>query len=270
MNRLLQGDVGSGKTVVAVYAMLLAVAHGHQAALMAPTEVLARQHFRTLGQMLAESRVRMGLLTGALTGREREELLGRITRGEVDVVVGTQAIVRSEVEFAKLGLVVIDEQHKFGVRQRAMLKQAGANPHCLIMTATPIPRTIAMTLYGDLDVSTIADRPAGRQNVHTYLVRPDERTKWWEFVRRKLREGRQAFVVVPLVEESENIATANLEAMFEELAHGELEAFRLGLVHGRLATEEKEAAMRSFARGERKCWWPRASSKSASTCPTPR
>jgi ATP-dependent DNA helicase RecG len=249
MNRLLHGDVGSGKTVVAVYAMLLAVAHGHQVALMAPTEVLARQHFRTLTQLLTESRVRMGLLTGALTGREREDLLARITLGEVDVVVGTQAIVHSEVEFAELGLVVIDEQHKFGVRQRAMLRQAGSNPHCLIMTATPIPRTITMTLYGDLDISTIADRPAGRQNVHTYLVRPDERAKWWEFVRRKLGEGRQAYVVVPLVEESENIATANLEAMFEELAHGELADFRLGLVHGRLPAEEKELAMRAFREG---------------------
>jgi ATP-dependent DNA helicase RecG len=249
MNRLLHGDVGSGKTVVAVYAILLAVAHGYQAALMAPTEVLARQHARTLGELLAESRVRMGLLTGGVAGREREDMLGRITRGELDVVVGTQAIVRSEVEFAKLGLVVVDEQHKFGVRQRAMLKQAGSNPHYLIMTATPIPRTITMTLYGDLDVSTIADRPAGRQNVHTYLVRPDQQAKWWDFVRKKLNEGRQAYVVVPLVEESESIATANLEATFEELAHGELEAFRLGLVHGRLESEEKDAAMLAFREG---------------------
>ncbi|HEV3341036.1 MAG TPA: helicase-related protein, partial [Pirellulales bacterium] len=231
-------------------AMLLAVAHGYQAALMAPTEVLARQHARTLGQLLAESRVRIGLLTGALVGREREELLGRIARGELDLVVGTQAIVRSEAEFAKLGLVVIDEQHKFGVRQRAMLKQAGSNPHCLIMTATPIPRTITMTLYGDLDISQLADLPAGRQNIHTYLVRPDERPKWWDFFRKKLREGRQAFVVVPLVEESEHVATANLEATFEELAHGELEAFRLGLVHGRMPAEEKDAAMQEFRAGQ--------------------
>jgi ATP-dependent DNA helicase RecG len=287
MNRLLHGEVGSGKTVVAVYAMLLAVAHGYQAVLMAPTEVLARQHARTLAQLLAESRVRIGLLTGALVGRDREELLGRIGRGELDVVVGTQAIVRSEAEFAKLGLVVIDEQHKFGVRQRAMLRQAGsnpesgrglsaispspstgegrregvaqqkgtvplspANPHCLIMTATPIPRTITMTLYGDLDISKLADLPAGRQNIHTYLVRPEERPKWWDFFRKKLREGRQAFVVVPLVEESETVATANLEATFEELAHGELEAFRLGLVHGRMPPEEKDAAMQEFRAGQ--------------------
>ena len=249
MNRLLHGDVGSGKTVVAVYAILLAVAHGFQAALMAPTEVLARQHARTLGQLLAESRVRMGLLTGGVAGREREQMLGRITRGELDVVIGTQAIVHSEVEFAKLGLVVVDEQHKFGVRQRASLKQAGSNPHYLVMTATPIPRTITMTLYGDLDISTIADRPAGRQSVHTYLVLPEQRAKWWEFVRKKLSEGRQGYVVVPLVEESENIATANLEATFEELAHGELEAFRLGLVHGRLPAEDKDAAMQAFREG---------------------
>ena len=166
------------------------------------------------------------------------------------MVVGTQAIVRSEVEFAKLGLVVVDEQHKFGVRQRASLRQAGANPHCLIMTATPIPRTVTMTVYGDLDISTIADRPAGRQNIHTYLVAPDNRPKWWDFVRKKLGEGRQAYVVVPLVEESENIDTANLQATFEELAHGELAAFRLGLVHGRLPIEEKDAAMHAFREGK--------------------
>ncbi len=250
MNRLLQGDVGSGKTAVAVYAILLAVAHGYQAALMAPTEVLARQHGRTLTKLLGESRVRMGLLTGAVTGAERTDLLGRINRGELDVVVGTQAIVRSEVEFARLGLVVVDEQHKFGVRQRALLKQAGVQPHCLIMTATPIPRTIAMTLYGDLDISTLVDRPAGRQHVHTYLVSGEQRAPWWDFVRKKLREGRQAFVVVPLVEESDQIDVANVQATFEQLAHGELEAFRLGLIHGRLANEEKDAAMESFRRGD--------------------
>ncbi len=250
MNRLLHGDVGSGKTVVAAYAILLATATGHQAALMAPTEVLARQHYRTLSQMLAESRVRIGMLTGGIGGRERDDLLAQVAQGEIDVVIGTQAIVRSDVQFARLGLVVIDEQHKFGVRQRAMLKQAGANPHCLIMTATPIPRTITMTLYGDLEVSTIADRPAGRQNTYSYLVRSDERPKWWEFVRKKLGEGRQAFVVVPLVEESESVATANLEATYEELVHGELEAFRLGLVHGRLSSEDKDAAMQAFRSGE--------------------
>ncbi len=249
MNRLLHGDVGSGKTIVAVYAILLAIAHGHQAALMAPTEILARQHAATLSRLLANSRVRLGLLTGAVAGREREELLGKISRGEIDIVVGTQAIVRSEVEFAKLGLVVVDEQHKFGVRQRALLKQAGVQPHYLVMTATPIPRTVAMTLYGDLDVTTIEDRPAGRQPLHTYLVRSDEHGRWWDFFRKKLAEGRQGYIVVPLVEESPDVAAANLESTHEQLANGELEAFRLGLVHGRMTPEEKEAAMREFRLG---------------------
>jgi ATP-dependent DNA helicase RecG len=250
MNRLLQGDVGSGKTIVAVYAMLLAVAHGHQAAIMAPTEVLARQHARTLGRLLAGSRVRLGMLTGGVTGKDRESLLTKINAGEIDIVVGTQAIVRSEVEFARLGLVVIDEQHKFGVRQRALLKQAGADPHCLIMTATPIPRTLTMTLYGDLDVSTLTDRPPGRQAVHTYLAAAADRPKWWEFFRRKIRDGRQGYVIVPLVEESQQVATANLEATFEELTHDQLAEFRLGLIHGRMSSEEKDDAMQAFAEGQ--------------------
>ena len=170
MNRLLQGDVGSGKTVVAVYAMLLAVAHGYQAVLMAPTEVLARQHALTLDRMLAASQVRRAQLTGGLTGQQRTALLQRIAAGEVDLVVGTQAIIQDDVSFAKLGLVVIDEQHKFGVRQRAVLKRAGPDPHYLVMTATPIPRSVTMTLFGDLDVSTLRDSPPGRQKVNTYLA----------------------------------------------------------------------------------------------------
>ena len=250
MNRLLQGDVGSGKTVVAAYAALLAVAHGQQVAVMAPTEILARQHARTLGRLLAASRVRMAMLTGASKGAEREELLRRIAAGEVDIVVGTHAIVRSEAKFAKLGLIVIDEQHKFGVRQRALLKQAGGYPHCLIMTATPIPRTLTMTLYGDLDVSILKDMPPGRQPIRTYLASPAEQPKWWDFFRRKLREGRQGFVIVPLVEESSRVGAANVQAMFEELANSQLDGFRVDLVHGRMDAEEKDAAMQEFASGQ--------------------
>ena len=238
MNRLLQGDVGSGKTVVAFYAALVAIAHGYQVAVMAPTEILARQHARTFGRWLAGGRVRLATLTGAVQGVERETLQNQIAAGEVDLVVGTQAIVRSDARFKQLGLIVIDEQHKFGVRQRALLKQAGADPHCLIMTATPIPRTLTMTLYGDLDVSALAELPPGRQPLRTYLAGPAERAKWWDFVRRKLREGRQAYMIVPLVEQGvgrENFAPiASIEETFENLAHGELEAFRLGLVHGRM------------------------------------
>ena len=250
MNRLLQGDVGCGKTAVAVYAMLLAVAHGSQAALMAPTEVLARQHMRTLEKLLAGSRVRMALLSGSLTAKERQETMKKLAEGEIDLLIGTQAIIDSEAQFKRLGLVVIDEQHRFGVRQRATMKQAGADPHYLVMTATPIPRTVALTLYGDLDVSIIADSPPGRQPVHTYLAEGENREKWWDFFRRHLREGRQGYVIVPLVEESAHIDTANLQATFEELAHGELEAFRLSLIHGRMSAEEKDAALGEFAAGQ--------------------
>jgi len=250
MNRLLQGDVGSGKTVVAVYAILLALAHGQQAALMAPTEILARQHAATIEHFLTASRVRWGLLTGSLTAAERRDMLAKIAAGELDLVIGTQAIVQADVEFARLGLVVIDEQHKFGVRQRASLKQAGLDPHYLVMTATPIPRTIAMTVFGDLDVSTLRDMPPGRQIVRTYLATPEQREKWWEFFCRKLREGRQGYVVVPLVETSAEVAATSLERAYEELANGPLEAFRLGLVHGRLSAAEKDAVMESFRSGQ--------------------
>jgi len=250
MSRLLQGDVGSGKTVVAVYAMLLCVAHGYQAALMAPTEVLARQHAQTLRRLLAHSRVRIGELRGGLPARERGEMLGRIAAGQVDLVVGTHAMIQEDVRFAKLGLVVIDEQHKFGVRQRARLRHAGLDPHYLVMTATPIPRTLTMTLFGDLDVSTLRDSPPGRQKVYTRLADQSQRAAWWEFFRKKLREGRQGYVVTPLVEDSEQLNVASLEAAFEALANGELEAFRLDLIHGRLSPEEKDAAMERFRRGE--------------------
>ena len=250
MNRLLQGDVGSGKTVVAVYAMLLAVAHGYQAVLMAPTEVLARQHARTLDRMLAASQVRRGLLTGTLTAAGRRDVLAQIAAGDIDIVVGTQALIQADVAFHKLGLVVIDEQHKFGVRQRALLKQAGADPHYLVMTATPIPRTVLMSTFGDLEVSTLRDPPPGRQPAHTYLASAQQRAKWWEFFRKKLRSGRQGYVIVPLVEESEAMAAASLQEVYESLANGELEEFRLGLIHGRLTTGEKEASMEAFRRGE--------------------
>ena len=250
MNRLLQGDVGSGKTVVAVYALLLAIAHGQQAALMAPTEILARQHAATIEQFLTASRVRWGLLTGSLTAAERRETLAKIAAGELDLVIGTQAIVQEDVEFARLGLVVIDEQHKFGVRQRASLKQAGLDPHYLVMTATPIPRTVAMTLYGDLEVSTLRDMPPGRQVVRTYLAAPEQRDRWWEFYCRKLREGRQGYVVVPMVETSADVDVTSLAQAYESLANGPLEPFRLGLIHGRMNADEKEAVMESFRRGQ--------------------
>jgi ATP-dependent DNA helicase RecG len=250
MNRLLQGDVGSGKTVVAVYAMLLAVAHGCQAVMMAPTEVLARQHTLTLDRLLAASAVRRAQLTGGLPAKARGELLEKIAAGAVDLVVGTQAIIQEGVHFAKLGLVVIDEQHRFGVRQRAMLRQSGQDPHYLVMTATPIPRTVTMTLFGDLEISTLADTPPGRQKVHTYLADDSRRPRWWEFFGRKLREGRQGYVVVPLVEESDDTAATSLNEAYESLANGPLEPFRLGLIYGRMNPAQKDQVMDRFRSGE--------------------
>lgn len=250
MNRLLQGDVGSGKTVVAVYAILLAVAHQHQAALMAPTEILARQHFQTVDRLLSHSRVRRALLVGGLPAAERAALLERLAAGELDLVVGTQAVVQEGVRFHRLGLVVIDEQHKFGVRQRAALREAGEEPHYLVMTATPIPRTLTMTLFGDLDVSVIKELPPGRKPVKTYLASPEQRPQWWEFFRRKLRQGRQGYVVVPLVEEAEASGLRSVEAVHRELQDGELREFRLATVHGRMTAEEKDSVMRRFHRHE--------------------
>ena len=250
MNRLLQGDVGSGKTLVALYAMLVAVAHGKQAVLMAPTEILARQHADTLAGLLEASRVRFAVLAGGTTKREREQLLSDIADGSVNVVMGTHAVIQDAVRFKDLGLVVIDEQHKFGVRQRAALREGEQSPHYLVMTATPIPRTITMTLFGDLEISTLTELPGGRQPINTYLVDPDKQERWWQFVRDRLREGRQAYVVAPLVDESATISAPSVAAAFEQLTNGELEAFRMALLHGRMSPAEKQEIMNRFRSGE--------------------
>jgi len=250
MNRLLQGDVGSGKTVVAEYAMLVAVAHGYQAAIMTPTEVLARQHVRTLARDLRDSRVQIALLTGSLGSSDRRETMERIASGDVDLIVGTHALLDKGIVLDKLGLVIVDEQHKFGVRQRAALRGSGVDPHYLVMTATPIPRTVSMTLFGDLDASTLNESPPGRAVVHTYLGDDARRVQWWEFFRKKLREGRQGYVIAPLVESSGEEAVQSVQQSFESLANGELEEFRLDLIHGRMSATEKDAAMQAFGRGE--------------------
>ncbi|MCL2119107.1 MAG: ATP-dependent DNA helicase RecG, partial [Planctomycetaceae bacterium] len=251
MNRLLQGDVGSGKTVVAVYAMLLAVAHDYQAVFMAPTEVLARQHLRTLELMLEHSRVKIAPLFGGQRPGERTKVLEDIASGEARVIVGTQAIIASEINFHQLGLVVIDEQHRFGVRQRAKLKTGtGFDPHYLVMTATPIPRSVTMTLFGDLDVSLMRGLPPGRRKISTYLAGPHQREQWWDFVCKKLREGRQAFVVVPLVEESENFDARNIRETYDALTDGPLNGFSLAMLHGRMTNDEKAKVMYDFRTGE--------------------
>ncbi len=274
MNRLLQGDVGSGKTVVAIFAMMLAVASGHQATLMAPTEVLARQHFQTLSKILADSRVRIGLLCGSLTAAQRRETLEKVASGELDLIVGTQALVY-DIDFHSLGLCVIDEQHKFGVRQRVRLREGGVDPHYLVMSATPIPRSVAMTQFGDVDLSTLREKPAGRGEVHTYLAVDSWRDRWWDFVRQRIAEGRQAYVVAPRVgdetvasdsasgstgdatnalddldalDEVEDVTSVN--RTFEQLRDNVFKEQRVELLHGRMKAEAKQDVMQRFADGE--------------------
>ncbi|MEM7456002.1 MAG: ATP-dependent DNA helicase RecG [Planctomycetota bacterium] len=249
MNRLLHGDVGSGKTAVALCSMLLAVAHGHQAAMMAPTEILAAQHYRGIAKLLAGSRVKVALLTGSMKPAERRPIVSGIESGEIDIVIGTQAIASDKLKFDSLALAVVDEQHKFGVRRRASLKQSGHDPHYLVMTATPIPRTVSMTLFGDLDVSVL-DRPEGvGAGVFTYLQKESSREQWWEFVCKKLREGRQAYVVAPLVDSGDESELGSAERLFESLSNGPFSEFRLDVLHGRQTTEEKDAALQSFEQG---------------------
>ncbi|MFH1858189.1 MAG: ATP-dependent DNA helicase RecG [Candidatus Omnitrophota bacterium] len=248
MNRLLQGDVGSGKTLVVMYAMVLAVKHGWQAAFMAPTEILAEQHKRTLSTVLAPLKIRVAGLVGGMSSPERKSLLRRIERGEVDIVVGTHALIEEGVRFKELGIAVVDEQHKFGVIQRARLRQKGQTPDVLVMTATPIPRTLALTLYGDLDVSVLNELPPGRTPVETRWVEEGKRGEVYDFLRGQLQQGRQAYVVYPLVEESEKLDLLAATEMAETLRRVFSE-FTVGLLHGRMKREEKEALMRTFREG---------------------
>ena len=253
MQRLLMGEVGSGKTVVAVYAMLRALEAGHQAALMAPTETLAEQHALTLERLLAAEATPFALLTGATPAPVRRDALDKLASGELGLILGTHALIEPSVRFARLGLVVVDEQHRFGVEQRRALDAKGVEgmaPHVLHMTATPIPRTLSLTAYGDLDTTALHELPAGRQPVQTRLVAEDEREGAYEFVRGLLREGRQAFVVCPLVSESEKQPGRAAEAEAERLAAGEFREFRVGVLHGQMRSEEKAAAMAAFAAGE--------------------
>jgi ATP-dependent DNA helicase RecG len=248
MNRLLQGDVGAGKTIVAAYALLAAVGRRAQAVLLAPTEILAEQHVRTFRRLLGESRVRIAFLGGGVKGKKREEILAAAAKGEVDLLIGTHALLEKDVVFKDLALVVIDEQQKFGVVQRAAIGRKGTRPHVLVMTATPIPRTLALTLYGDLDLTVIDEMPPGRREVKTMYVPGGGKRDKLTFIRQKLREGRQAYFVYPLVDESDKIA---LQSAIQ--AHGELTAvfkdFRVALLHGRMKPEEKDAVMEEFRAG---------------------
>ena len=249
MNRLIQGDVGSGKTVVALLACLYVIECGYQAAIMAPTEVLAEQHYLNLHRWMEPLGVEAALLTSTIKGSERDDLYGRIRRGDVQLVIGTHAVIQEAVEFQRLGLAVIDEQHKFGVIQRGLLKKKGENPDVLVMTATPIPRTLAMTVYGDLDVSVIDEMPPGRKPVETRVFPESAREKVYRIVGEEVRGGRQAFVVYPLVEESEKLDLKDATRMAEHLKKEVFPEFRIGLLHGRMRSDEKEAVMMEFQKG---------------------
>jgi ATP-dependent DNA helicase RecG len=259
MNRLLQGDVGSGKTVVAAAAALATIQAGFQVALMAPTEILAEQHAKSIERLFAEARisgpdgarpVAVRLLTGSLKPAERDAVAAEIAAGQVDLAIGTHALIQEGVQFERLALVIVDEQHRFGVRQRAALRGKGYNPHLLVMTATPIPRTLSLTLFGDLDVSVIDELPPGRQTIQTYLVTDRERERAYRFVRKQVAQGHQAFIICPLVEESDKIDARSAIAEHERLQRSVFPDLRLGLLHGRMKGDEKEDVMRRFAAGE--------------------
>ncbi|NQT88613.1 ATP-dependent DNA helicase RecG [bacterium] len=250
MNRLLQGDVGSGKTVVAAYAMLAAVAARHQAALMAPTEILATQHYRTLSTLLEGSQVRLLLLLGGAPAAERRSNLEAIRAGQVDLVIGTHALIQKDVDFERLGLVVVDEQHRFGVMQRAALSWKGQRPDVLVMTATPIPRTLALTVFGDLDVSTLDELPPGRQPITTQVLLPKQRLDALRLVRAEIAAGRQAYIVYPLVEESEKSDLKAATTMVRHLQDDVFPDTSVGLLHGQMRSDEKHERMAAFRSGE--------------------
>ena len=265
MSRLLQGEVGSGKTVVATAALLTAVADGYQTALMAPTEILAEQHFATIHKLLSATGhlqaerdhlyvysgilprpVTIALLIGAMTAKNKREIHQLILNGEIDIIIGTHAIIQKDVEFKKLGFIVVDEQHRFGVAQRSTLRQKGTNPHVLAMTATPIPRTLALTIYGDLDLSVIDELPPGRQLIKTKWLQPDQRESAYRFIRKEIAAGHQAFILCPLIEESETVQARAAVAEYEYLSQNIFPNLKMGLLHGRMAAKDKEKAMQQF------------------------
>lgn len=248
MNRLVQGDVGSGKTAVAEAAMYKAVKSGYQAALMAPTEILARQHFEGMSTVFSSHGIKVGFLSGSMKAAEKKAVLDKIKKGQVHIVIGTHALLQPEVEFRRLGLVITDEQHRFGVRQRVKLKEKGKNPNVLVMTATPIPRTLSVILYGDLDVSVIDELPPGRQAVSTRSIGADKRDKCYDFVETQLRQGRQAYVVTPLIEESEVMDVKSAQQTAKEL-QARFSDYKVALLHGAMRQQEKDCVMSEFYEG---------------------
>ncbi|MCA1626286.1 MAG: ATP-dependent DNA helicase RecG, partial [Acidobacteria bacterium] len=250
MNRLVQGDVGSGKTIVAFLAMFAAMENGYQTALMAPTEILAEQHARNARKIFANSPYRVELLIGSLRAAEKRKVQNDIAKGEIHTVIGTHAVIQDTVEFEKLGLAVVDEQHRFGVMQRGELRARGFNPDILVMTATPIPRSLAMTVYGDLDVSVIDELPPGRTPVKTVVVGEDQRGGIYKGIEREIGLGRQVYIVYPLIEESEKMDLKAATKMFEELRDEIFPQYNVGLLHGKMKGSEKEEIMQRFVSGE--------------------
>ena len=250
MNRLVQGDVGSGKTMVAAAAAYCAIRNGYQAALMAPTEILSEQHYASLGRLLAPLGVRTELLTGSMTAKEKRQVRERIASGEAQLIVGTHALLSDATSFQNLGLVITDEQHRFGVGQRAKLSAKGTDPHLLVMSATPIPRTLALLMYGDLDVSILDERPPGREDVDTFLVGESYRPRINAFIRKQVAEGHQCFIVCPAVEENEDLGIKAATVWADTLQKTVFPDLRIALLHGQMKGAEKEAAMAAFARGE--------------------
>jgi ATP-dependent DNA helicase RecG len=250
MHRLVQGDVGSGKTIVALFAALLAMENGYQAAIMAPTELLAEQHARTIGRLLGALGIEPVLITGGQGAAARREAATRLAQTGPTIAIGTHALIQEATEFAKLGLAVVDEQHRFGVEQRKALGQKGESPDVLLLSATPIPRSLALTVYGDLDVSVIDERPPGRQPVTTVMRSESSRERVLEFVDREVEKGRQAYIVYPVIEESEKLDLKSATAMYASLTEGAFSARRVALIHGRIPGPERDKTMRAFRDGQ--------------------
>ncbi len=250
MNRLLQGDVGSGKTVVAAIALYAAVTAGYQGALMVPTEILAEQHADSLRNLFKQTSLSIALLTSSVKGKRREEILNRLQSGEIDLIVGTHSLIQDDVNFHRLGLVITDEQHRFGVEQRRVLKEKGENPDVLFMTATPIPRTLAITVFGEMDVSTIDELPAGRKTVETYWARHDMFDRILLFMEKEMKQGSQVYVICPLIEESDQLDVQNAIDVYETLTLHFKGRFKTGLMHGRLSSTEKEETMKAFSEND--------------------
>ncbi|MDP8264408.1 MAG: ATP-dependent DNA helicase RecG [Candidatus Aceula lacicola] len=253
MHRLLQGDVGSGKTLVAFFACLASVQNGHQAAFMAPTEILARQHFEVLKKVIESSsfgKIRIEILMNETDKKEKEEIVKKVKQGNIDILIGTHTLIQQAVEFKDLSVVIIDEQHKFGVRQRALLSAKGKSPDVLVMTATPIPRTLCLTLYGDLDVSTINEMPPGRGKIETTLFSHDEAPSAYKIIKESVQAGQQAYIVYPIIDESEKLELKSAEQMFKQFKAKEFKEFRLGLLHGQMKKHQAQDVMHKFKQGD--------------------